>query len=266
MTACTHRWARIAVIEEDGAVLYMPCLEPKCRAEMRIDREITEGPGMYVDGRFLDLEDDPEGGVVKIVLREAHGRFDDGWAALRPGDMVFDVGAHVGGVSAYLAARYPKACILAFEPQPDNHARLCRNIRENGLHTVHALSLALGTSSEVLLCGDPRRNSGGYSSYRESTAPTWMAGAMRLDDAFRVYAHDRGYPRLRLLKMDCEGAEYDILMRDEDVLDKVDFFAGEFHINSKLAAMGYHPDWLLQKVHRHIPPENVRVNSCQIGD
>lgn len=52
---------------------------------------------------------------------------------------------------------------------------------------------------------------------------------MSLDEVFEKY----GIDRCRLLKMDIEGAEFDVLY-NSTVLPRVDFMTAEYHINQRL--------------------------------
>lgn len=83
--------------------------------------------------------------VRRIDSFRAEEDFVDGIVkALRPGDVVWDVGANIGLISLVLA----KSCdiiVHAFEPEPRNFAHLQRNIALNGLERrVFAHSVALG--------------------------------------------------------------------------------------------------------------------------
>lgn len=51
--------------------------------------------------------------------------------AVRPGEVLYDVGANVG-TYALVAAKHAPARVVAFEPGYANFARLCDNIRLNG--------------------------------------------------------------------------------------------------------------------------------------
>src|SRR6516164_398789 len=53
-----------------------------------------------------------------------------------PGDIVIDVGAHIGLVSVYLAKRFPFLRIYAFEPHPVNHTNCADNLRLNNVTNV----------------------------------------------------------------------------------------------------------------------------------
>jgi FkbM family methyltransferase len=74
------------------------------------------------------------------------GMLEDMRTRLRPDDLVFDVGAHIGTHSVYLAALC--ACrVIAFEPHPKAFAALCENVRRNGVSArVEARRCAVGAS------------------------------------------------------------------------------------------------------------------------
>ena len=59
-------------------------------------------------------------------------------------NIFFDIGANIGVYSLYYAKLY-KAKVFSFEPQPDVHNLLQRNVTRNGLsHQIVALNVALG--------------------------------------------------------------------------------------------------------------------------
>ena len=83
---------------------------------------------------------EPEGSVMRAV-------FDN----VRPGDIVWDVGANVGLYTIMLGnAVGPGGTVLGFEPMPACHDRLLRNIAANTVPHVRALAYALGKSEETL--------------------------------------------------------------------------------------------------------------------
>jgi len=64
---------------------------------------------------------------------------------IRPGDVVWDVGAHIGFVTLAVARRAgPTGSVHAFEPSAQNRALLGRHVRWNGLTnvTVHPFALS----------------------------------------------------------------------------------------------------------------------------
>lgn len=86
-------------------------------------------------------------------LRQPRGyeaRFERAmFAALRPGDCVWDVGANVGHYTAAFALRVGSSGhVVAFEPSPINFERLTAHL--TGFDNVTALCLALGSTSGEL--------------------------------------------------------------------------------------------------------------------
>lgn len=69
------------------------------------------------------------------------------WRSLKPGMVFLDIGAH-RGIYAIVAAKRPRAngTVVAFEPSPPEYRRLCLHLRLNGLRSVRAESIALGST------------------------------------------------------------------------------------------------------------------------
>lgn len=125
---------------------------------------------------------------------------------LRPGDLVVDVGASVGGV-ALPAARI--GCrVLAIEPERGNFERLRANIALNGL-AVETLRLAIADrpGTAVLHVFPPARRG------RHSLAPHPAASGTQPVECTTIDAllERRGIERVDLLKIDVEGAEPEVL-------------------------------------------------------
>jgi len=66
---------------------------------------------------------------------------------VREGDVVYDIGANIGYVSLGMAKQVgPRGKVIAFEPVPENIARLLKNIQINGLRNVRVLEYAVSDS------------------------------------------------------------------------------------------------------------------------
>jgi FkbM family methyltransferase len=88
---------------------------------------------MYL-GRSLDLYGEFSEGEVELFRQ-----------ILRPGDVVFDVGANVGAHTVYFAGAVgPKGAVLAFEPQRLIYQTLCANAALNSLPNVYCFNWAVG--------------------------------------------------------------------------------------------------------------------------
>lgn len=129
-----------------------------------------------------------------------------------PGDTVVDIGANVGVFTLWAASRHREVKVVALEPSPWMCGFLRRNIAASGLTNVTVLqSAAGGTTGEGTLYsrGGEAFNSLYCRDVHGSTfVPLARTEILALDDVLgRCDVH-----RCDLLKLDCEGAEYDILM------------------------------------------------------
>lgn len=137
---------------------------------------------------------------------------------------ILDLGANVGYTSAYFAARWPRARILAIEPSRQNFSILQRNARPWG--GIVALQAAAWSQPTTLQIANPDDDANAYRMHEGG-------GALSCDS---VQAHTipelmkiLGCQRLGLLKMDVEGAEAEIFRQGADWLDRVDVMVIELH-------------------------------------
>lgn len=150
------------------------------------------------------------------------------------GMLVFDLGAHIGGVSVACAAR--GATVVAVEPVPDNAALVKRNAEANELLPwVTVVEAAAGESGHRRLLygfgGSPNADAHSFigNTYPEttSTAPgdgTWVE---KLVPSYSLthLCHCYGVPDI--LKVDCEGGEWAVLA--DRAIDAVPLIVGEWH-------------------------------------
>ena len=128
--------------------------------------------------------------------------------ALREGDAAIDIGAHVGFFSALFRLGVgPSGMVFAFEPMPQTYRRLLRNVMFNRFTNVLPLPLAVsGQSGSAEFYIDPG-NEGESSLIGAQNGESCQVQTTCLDDVFR----DALPQRPRLLKLDVEGAELNIL-------------------------------------------------------
>ena len=127
---------------------------------------------------------------------------------LRPGNVALDVGANVGFYTLLFASRVgPAGAVHAFEPV--NGEKLESNLELSGLHNVvvsrTAVGATPGTVSIGRRAGEEGRSSGAWRRGPELDAVE--VEQVTLDDY--VDAHVSG--RIRLVKIDVEGMEADVL-------------------------------------------------------
>jgi FkbM family methyltransferase len=139
-------------------------------------------------------------------------------ATVKPGMTVIDIGAHIGYYTLLFAKCVgPSGRVLSFEPLPGNFALLQKNIRLNNLQNVRLLNQAVFSRTQgiVINVPDEQPNPGSGSMYTEKGAKQYHVDAVSLDD----YCEKSAF-RLDILKMDVEGAEYDVLRGAEKTIDR----------------------------------------------
>jgi FkbM family methyltransferase len=145
-------------------------------------------------------------------------------------ETIVDIGANVGASTLWFAQKAPQAMIVAVEPSGEVLPSLIRNIRANGLRDrvrIVAAAVAARTSTTELHQGESSVSAtiGGSPRGRSQ-----RVRAVSLEDL--LLQHDLA--EVDVLKLDCEGAEYEILdSTDDDVLRRVRHIVGEYHARSR---------------------------------
>lgn len=185
------------------------------------------------DGTTLQLRHGTaDKGVVKEVFLLDHYRF--ALERLQPGSVVIDVGAQIGVFSVYVARRGPRNLrVHSFEPMSANFAMLKRNLEMNNLHGITAHNAAVTARAgrfKLYLSSD---NTGMHSLYGGGTHFEEIEGR-----AFNTLYESLGIGHCDLLKLDCEGAEHEILMSATDeVLKHTGAIVMEYHDEQKLSGI-----------------------------
>jgi FkbM family methyltransferase len=130
---------------------------------------------------------------------------------VQTGDVVFDIGAHVGYYTMLAARRVgPNGHVYAFEPLPRNAAFLTRHILINDLDNVTLRQLAISDQVGSVHFG------GGISS---STGRITQDGELEVDAAaLDNLLESENITPPSVLKIDVEGAEAAVLKGGEKLL------------------------------------------------
>lgn len=130
---------------------------------------------------------------------------------LRPGDVVYDVGASVGLYSILLAkAIGQNGEVIAFEPENESFQRLQENLKLNGLRNIRPFQKALGERSEQakLYAGEDGKWCSLVSPPATRTDIDSQVVEVVAGDQFR---EAENLPIPRIIKIDVEGYEYAVL-------------------------------------------------------
>lgn len=123
---------------------------------------------------------------------------------------IVDVGANAGFSVAFWGVNYPRARIDAFEPHPAHLAPLRRTVALNRLDaraTVYPAAVGVAPGSCELISAGVCSTAIGANE-RVGAARELATVKAPVVDFFAAMNGDR----IDLLKIDCEGAEYDLLM------------------------------------------------------
>jgi FkbM family methyltransferase len=144
----------------------------------------------------------------------------DGWN-------IIDIGAGLGDFSVYAAQCNPHGTIHAYEPWPDSFNLFQQNLRLNGIENVVAFAEAVGPDTKRLnLYGTDGR------PLQYSTVPSKIKKASMKVSAIPLKETLSRLPngQCDLLKLDCEGAEYEILLHaNEDCWRHIKRIVLEYH-------------------------------------
>jgi FkbM family methyltransferase len=157
--------------------------------------------------------------IAVIFIKEDYG-------ASVGGGTIVDIGANIGVFSLF-AATEPDTRVFAYEPVGSTYDQLRENVALNGLEgRVKTFNLGVTGTSEQREIHVSAHGSPFSSLYGADGDQTEQISCVGLD---RVLA-DNGIERCDLLKLDCEGAEFEILFgAADDVLARIDRICVEYH-------------------------------------
>lgn len=170
------------------------------------------------------------GTVDEVVLADGYQarRFFPPGFAPPPDAVIVDVGAHIGMFAVHAARLVPQGRVEALEPDPENLALLCRNAAGNGLDNVSVHPVAVeGTLGTAVLYQ-------AHESWAHSTcaavAPADAEAVVVAATTLAAFLAEEGIEAVDFLKMNIEGAEYDVLLgAPDEALRAVRLFHVECH-------------------------------------
>ena len=142
--------------------------------------------------------------------------------AIKPEDTIVDIGGHIGSFTVKAASLASNGKVYTFEPFPSTYAVLAKNTEnlKNVEIQQTAVSGASGAQELFFSSSNPAEN-----SLLRKTDNSIEVPLVTLTDAF-----DKNHIKnVDLLKVDCEGAEYDILFNAGDSLSIVQKMVMEVH-------------------------------------
>lgn len=145
-------------------------------------------------------------------------------------EVILDIGGNIGITSVYLANRFPNAKIYTFEPLPQNFEILKKNTELYDNIEVFNVGLGQEDGSFDIFMSEDSENFGGASLYAEAGGvDTTQKITCQVRNANKML-EEIGVKSVDLIKIDTEGAEYDILTAlDQDLVAGAKWITGELH-------------------------------------
>ncbi len=143
--------------------------------------------------------------------------------------LIVDAGANIGVSALYFSVLFPKAAVVAIEPEDSNFQLLQKNVEALGVECIHG---ALSSSPGYMSIVDPGKGFWGFRT-EVTKDPNMGVPCVTLDEIFEREAAKGGWPFL--VKIDIEGGEGLLFEQNTSWVDKTPLLIVELH------------DWLLPK-------------------
>ena len=153
---------------------------------------------------------------------------------------VLDIGAFVGDSAIYFILKGAKK-VYAIEPHPDAYNEMLENIKLNNMEDkIIPINMGISYEKDYIFI-NIKNLAQVASSFFNSNNKGIRVSAGKLSDIIEKYNINA-----QILKMDCEGCEYDIILKDYDTIKEFDEIGFEYHAyNTKIPVSK-----LLEKLNR----------------
>jgi FkbM family methyltransferase len=144
---------------------------------------------------------------------------------INKGDIVLDLGAHVGVFSIF-ASQFGPRKIIAYEPEQKNFTALLRNIKSNKIKNIAANKAAVSNSSKILKLFIKK-----FSSNNTSSKFSKKFELVKSTTIAKIINEEK-LDKIDFLKIDCEGCEGKIFKDiSQTTLTKIRRISMEYHDN-----------------------------------
>jgi FkbM family methyltransferase len=186
---------------------------------------------------------------VWLIQEYAHQGFE-----IKENDIVIDIGAHIGLYTLYASRICSKGKIYCFEPVKSNFDILLDNVNLNSIQNVTTYNLAVsGSTEKVKIYLNP--DDSGHSMFISSNE------FVEVDSiSLKEIIDKNNIEKCNFLKLDCEGAEYDIINSLPDgYFAKIDKMIIEYHLaNTK--------PFLLENLIKRLQSMSFKVHTKKLFD
>jgi FkbM family methyltransferase len=183
---------------------------------------IKKGGGAYFlrNGAVIRDKEGTASGTIAVVFIRKH------YGSIAGKSTIVEIGANIGTFAVYAATDNKKAKLYSYEPIKANYDVLLRNIAENGYQDrIKTFNLGVASKTEkrnFYLASSPEHSFTKGDANEHSVS----VDCLSLGDVLK----NNGISKVDLLKINAEGAEYEILYSTgKECFDKIDEIRMEYH-------------------------------------
>lgn len=173
-------------------------------------------------------------------------------------DIIIDIGANIGTYSILQAKNNPKSTIFSFEPASSTFQLLKENISSNKASNIKPFKLGVAKSTGTRIFYSHKASGLSSLSQKRQGMTKHRIKTTTLADIFK----SNKLKRCDILKMDCEGAEYEVLFNTPTRLfKKIKSLVIEYHDSLTEYTHKELKDFLKQKGYKvKLIPHNLETD------
>ena len=144
---------------------------------------------------------------------------------------IIDIGANAGFFTMFAVSKYPECTVYSYEPIYSNFQQLIKNRELNSTKKIYCFNSAVcGHNGKIKMShnktGSFTTTASIINNDGDDDKESIEVSCLKLSELFK----ENNLDSCDLLKLDCEGAEYDILYNTpKEILNKIDQMAIEVH-------------------------------------
>ena len=186
----------------------------------------------FTNGYNVSFRNDCE---VEVIYDDIFSKNTYFFRTESPEPYIIDCGGHIGLAVLYFKRLYPRSRIVTFEPNPETFSLLERNIAQNNLRDVRAFNMALSrrdSKNTILYVGEDFLQAWDSTDTIEPdlwpNMDQYRGIAVR---STRLSSFING--KVEFIKIDIEGAEYQVLKECQARMGSVGAITLEYHQNER---------------------------------
>ena len=144
---------------------------------------------------------------------------------IKEGSVIIDIGAHIGSFSLFAANYNKDVQVYSYEPSKESYAILVNNVKLNNIANIRPFNLAVSKiQGEIKFYISEKQTTGHSIAITQGNYV--IVNSTTLQHIFT----DNNILSCNLLKLDCEGAEYEILFNtSREILNRIQNISMEYH-------------------------------------